>query len=269
MTRTQVAAVAGSFVGGAIFAAGLVGSFHWPAEIESVAMVVQAAVIIATGVFAWHQLGESRVLRDAQTRPYVIVDFDAQRRRPFIFLVVRNIGATAARDVQIDFQPRLASATDTAGYEVASVGLFNDGAPMLAPGVVIDMFFDSAIEREERRKGDDPLPDRYEATLTYTGHLGRRYTDRLSLDLGMYRNLTYIDEKTIDDVAKQLEKVGETLKAFRSTEKGIRVVTPEYEQQKAAEWRQKLEVRRREQAEAESQRVSQRTDVPGVDSPPT
>lgn len=44
-------------------------------------------------------------LRDAQTRPFVVIDLGSSRTS-FFDLVVTNIGATMARDVTFEFTPR-------------------------------------------------------------------------------------------------------------------------------------------------------------------
>ena len=80
----------------------------WTDVAQTILVALQLVVVVAAAIFAWSQLTEARRLREDQTRPFVIVDLDTQIR-PFFDLVVKNIGTTMARDVEIRFEPELQS----------------------------------------------------------------------------------------------------------------------------------------------------------------
>jgi hypothetical protein len=68
----------------------------WTAErVIALAAVGQLVVLVAAALFARAQVREARELRAEQARPFVVVDFELDRR-PLINLVVANLGKTMA-----------------------------------------------------------------------------------------------------------------------------------------------------------------------------
>jgi hypothetical protein len=55
---------------------------------------------------AWRQVREARRLREQQTRPFVVIDFEVAQNA-IVFLPISNIGTTLARDVRFEIEPRL------------------------------------------------------------------------------------------------------------------------------------------------------------------
>ena len=132
----------------------------------------------------------------------MVVEFDAFRRLPFIYLTVKNHGATIARNVRMTFEPPLKSSIDDKQSDIGHLGFVDDGIPTLAPGRQIETLFDSFIQRRPEN-----LPERYSVHLTYTGPDGREWPDHLELDLGVFRRLMYIDEKGLSAVVTELEQI--------------------------------------------------------------
>lgn len=56
----------------------------------------QLVLISLAALFGWKQLAHAKDLRDAQTRPFVVIDLGSSRQG-FFDLVVTNIGSTLAR----------------------------------------------------------------------------------------------------------------------------------------------------------------------------
>jgi hypothetical protein len=191
----------------------------WTSVVEAVAIAVQALVVVIALLYAKRQLGEARKLREAQTRPFVVIDFDVFRIRPMIHLVIRNCGSTLARNVSFVFDPPLSSAIDEDHGTLTEARLLSEGMPTLAPGVEVPIFFDSFIDRGEDR------PDAYQVSVTYEGEPGTRYEDKLLIDLGIYRNLHYIERKELHDVAKALEEIDKTLSRWNASSGGLHVRT--------------------------------------------
>ena len=65
---------------------------------------IASATKVAAGVSAL-SLQEMKEARDQEIAPYVVVYFDMPRGEHFIYLVVKNIGRSIARDVQTPIQP--------------------------------------------------------------------------------------------------------------------------------------------------------------------
>lgn len=61
------------------------------------------------GLLVWLQVHQGRQVREDQTRPYVIVDFEF--RGMLVLVSVRNLGATPAANVRIAFDRPLESPT--------------------------------------------------------------------------------------------------------------------------------------------------------------
>jgi hypothetical protein len=185
------------------------------------AAVAQTIIVGAAAVFAFRQVREAQLTREDQSRPFVILDFDLSRP-PFIHLVIKNIGATMARRVRIQTDPPLASSFDKNGQSepIAKLRLFSDQIPTMAPGREIRTFFDSFSQREQQQ-----LDDVYQVTITYEGERGRSYVDEMVLDLGIYRNTTFIDQHTIHDVHKQLKRIADEVRRWSASGSGIKVVS--------------------------------------------
>jgi hypothetical protein len=77
---------------------------------------------VAVGVVALGQLLEARRLRNDQTRPYVVA-FAEPSPAAFavIDLVIKNFGRTAARDVQVQFEPTVRRASGSEPKEAVQL----------------------------------------------------------------------------------------------------------------------------------------------------
>jgi hypothetical protein len=62
----------------------------------------------------WNQVREARRLREQQSRPFVVIDFDIERGVVETYLEVANLGNSLARDVTFEITPPLASAACSA-----------------------------------------------------------------------------------------------------------------------------------------------------------
>jgi hypothetical protein len=183
------------------------------------AAAAQTIIVGAAAGFAYRQVREAKLTREDQSRPFVILEFDLSRPL-FIHLVIKNIGRTMARRVRIQTDPPLASTFDTKGQRepVAKLRVFAEEIPTMAPDREIRTLFDSFPDREGQK-----LDDVYRVTITYEGERGRSYVDEMVLDLGIYRNITYIEQHTIHDVHKQLKKIAEELRRWSGS--GLKVVS--------------------------------------------
>jgi hypothetical protein len=101
--------------------------------------------------------------RDQEIAPYVVVYFEHPNEEQILSLVVKNIGKSTARDVRIQFKPKL---INTSGVSLCELPVLKNGIAALSPGHEIKIFVDTIagffFERND-------LPLTYETTVTYFG----------------------------------------------------------------------------------------------------
>jgi hypothetical protein len=212
--------------------------------LQTIFIGLQLAVLAAAAVFGWSQLREAKELREEQTRPFVVIDLDSARPKSFD-LVVKNIGATMARDVKFKFDPPPESTIQEASLD--RLKMFRDGISTLPPRKEIRTLFDTGPARH-----DAGLPDVYEVTVTYQGQAGtKRYEEKIDLDFGLYWNRMYMTVRDVHDLHRELETIRkEVQKWTASFGGGILRVTPDDVEKRVKEIERDLEDRRREEGDA-------------------
>jgi hypothetical protein len=177
------------------------------------------ALVVATvaGVLVWLQVRHGRQVREDQTRPYVIVDFEFQGM--LVMIAVRNIGTTPAREVRIGFDPPLQSPLEDSPMDFA---VFSEGIPMLAPGRAIRLAFGTGPQFFPDEGEGVPL--RYEARVQYTNLEGKRYEDPpLILDLLPFKH-SAVDREDLHQIYQNLKDIKNLMKSWTS-ERRLRVNT--------------------------------------------
>lgn len=136
----------------ALVLAGVLATVAWVvvAGDSNDGIVAAAQVAAAVGTFilaglAFAQVSEMRKSRIAQERPQVIVDTD-HSRPPWVFIVVKNIGGGAARNVTFEFSAPIDAPEGQDNpfwVPISEQGLFAQGLSYLAPGTEITFFWGS------------------------------------------------------------------------------------------------------------------------------
>lgn len=171
---------------------------NWGAA-EWAAFGTVAAILVGGAIALW-QVFEVRTQRKEQARPFVVVDFEF--RSILVYLQIRNIGTTIARDVSITFDKPLES-TLSRPREIDDSPLLKRPIPMIAPGRRISLLFDSFTARAD----NGTLPMDYIVTLSYRDVHGNRFEDpSYPLDLGVYAE-TAIDPKGLPELVRELEQI--------------------------------------------------------------
>ena len=166
-------------------------------------LAAQLLVLIAAASVAWFQAKEAKRLREDQNRPFVVIDVDFVGTSE-LFLYVKNVGTSLARDVKIEVDPPLSSAID---IPVEKFKMLRDGIATLAPGKELRTFFDQGFRRDESE-----LPLVYRATLTYADDRRKRhFRESMDLDMEQYMHLHFVERRDIHDVYKQLKEIGKNL----------------------------------------------------------
>jgi hypothetical protein len=167
----------------------------------------QLLLLSLAAVFGWRQLAHAKDLRNAQTRPFVVIDLGSSRQG-FFDLVVTNIGSTMARDVTFEFDPPMV--TSKQYMDIYELKAFEEGISTLPPGKEFRTLLDFAPPRYKEK-----LPDFYRVKVNYRGDPGdRTYADVMDLDFGLYWNRRYITLRDIHDVHKQLETIAKEMQRW-------------------------------------------------------
>jgi hypothetical protein len=166
-----------------------------------------ALVAVGAAAVAFVQLGEARRLRVEQAAPYVVVTMEPSPAAQWVIdLVIRNLGATAATDVELAITPPIERAAGERGAV-----LLPETIPVLVPGQEYRTLWDTAIARK-----DSGLPDRYEATVTFKDSHGKAAEPlRFVLDWSPLWLRDVVTVYTEHDAAKALREINKTLKESR------------------------------------------------------
>jgi len=210
-------------------------------DIAGVAILAaQLVVLTVAAIVAWHQVREARRLREAQTRPFVVVDFEVESF--LAFLTVSNIGSTLARNVRIKIDPPLESLIEN---PLAEMKMLREGIATLAPGKRMRTLYDNLAHRKLGQ-----LPDVYAVEVAYTDETGRPFAEQLDLDLAVYWNLTTVERRDIHDIHQRLKDMLAEMKRWTSgTRRGLLTLSPADVRAENERTRQYLEERRAEREE--------------------
>lgn len=193
------------------------------------------AAIVAAAI-ALRQLRAHFETTRAQSRPYVIVDFAF--KSILMQIEIKNIGATAASDVNLRVDPPFESSLRDQAETLNSIFAEPEKISMLAPGRRILYTFDRAPDYYKANR-----PERYTVTASYTDMPVQhhrpwrrawrreviRYTDTYVLDFrqwsqattesgydNMNWNIAKRQERRTEKAAKALTTIAESLKQHDS-----------------------------------------------------
>jgi hypothetical protein len=140
-------------------------------------------------------LEEMREMRDTQTAPNIFIYFDQMKGESptKIFLVIKNAGASQARDVRVTFEPEL---QNDHTYSLKHIRQLTEHIPSLPPGGEIRHAFAFTIKY---LNAQPPLPMEYRVRTTYYG--GVKKSERLveqviSLDSFIGLRINRVEEKS-------------------------------------------------------------------------
>jgi hypothetical protein len=173
-------------------------------------------ILCASLIYVRRQVGEARQLREEQTRPFVVVDLEAEVP---IHLTIENVGPTVARNVRLEFAEPLKSTFEDPWPPEGSK-LLSDGIPTLPPRKRFRFFFDSFPERLSAG-----LPMTFAVTVRYSGgpqDRPRPYEDRYILDLTFLTGLGEVRQKGSHEIAESLEALLKEVKRWTDGTQGIK-----------------------------------------------
>lgn len=217
-------------------------STNWT-EVVAIGTLFQCLVILIAAIVAASQLRESRRLRRAQTRPYVVVKLETTPvERSLVNLVIENIGATPALNVTFQVTPELTSSIDKPGdNRLTEWSVLSSGIPHFAPHQQVRTLLDSLITRMAT---ESPFPRSYIFTTSYSGIGDKKpYRESIEINFGAFIGSHYVVEKGIHDVAKSIEEIHRLMKGWSEGFSAMRVLTGDldaFRQRQKVEWNRRI-----------------------------
>jgi hypothetical protein len=163
-------------------------------------------VAVVAAVFAKNQVQEARRVREEQSQPQVIVDFEPHSI--LMQIVVTNTGATTARSVKVAFDPPLTSTLiETRKTMLLDAKILTDGIASLPPGKTYKLLFERTPDRYDR----PDLPRSYTATASWV-HGKKKFEEVYILDFDIYYGYNSVQVYGVHDAAKALRDMRSTMK---------------------------------------------------------
>lgn len=189
-------------------------------QINAILAIIQIITIIGLGITAWlnYQMADAARhstevsdktlkhimdVRDEETAPYILVYFEIPYGDTLVYLVIKNIGKSPARDIHIECNPHIQSTLSHA----ERYSPITRGIPSLAPHQEIRTIFDVFIDRMGAN-----LPMTYTIKLMYKGGIGNRQRqDEQIADISMYNSRMFAKQKDFQDLVKATEKMSKAV----------------------------------------------------------
>ncbi len=174
----------------------------------------------ALAVFAMLTLGSAALDSRKRTRPYVVAEF---RVVPFSYkrldLVVRNAGATAARDLVVRFDPPFLESGKRGALGDFVARRYSEAIPVLGPGQELASVLHVDLDKPEA----NDVSERLVVSVEYSRHgvFRRKYTEEFPLRRVIYTEQVFSvssdsPEGRLRKIAEELAGIGTTLKKDQS-----------------------------------------------------
>jgi len=181
----------------------------WTELWGTVATIATTVILLVSAIVAIRTYGNARELREEQTRPWVVLDFDTPVDPILTDLSIRNIGPTVARNASFSFEPELESTFDSGKrgrLPMREWTIIASGIRTLPPNREYRMLFDRGPDRF-----DANLPNSYEVAIRYEGPTERLYEETQILDLSPLIQMEAVKPKRLHDIGQELERIRKTL----------------------------------------------------------
>ena len=144
--------------------------------------------------------------RDQQIAPYVVVFFDHQTDSPIFDLVIKNTGRTAARDVEVTFEPPLQ--TSLKNYDIEQLAFIHQVIPTLPPEYEIR----ASVDVIDNALKSVTLPKQYRVKVTYSGGIkAEKREAEYILDLNIFNGILETHTRSLTDLTKAVEIISDKL----------------------------------------------------------
>ncbi|RJQ52261.1 MAG: hypothetical protein C4521_10315 [Actinobacteria bacterium] len=172
-------------------------------------MVTLATILIALGVLSMALITRSMItelhsLREAEFRPFLTMDFVVTYGKPWIHLVVKNLGKEMATNVRLELQPEL---LDWKGRSLQDSSELQKALRFMPPGREVRFFVGVADEYFGQQK-----PMAFHADIRYANPGGsRQFHEEAELDLSNYEEFATLTTKDMNELASRLDDLGKSL----------------------------------------------------------
>lgn len=169
------------------------------ADVATIAAAVFTAAAAGVAFFA---ILHARKLHNEASQAYVAVTMEPNEHfMEMVELVVKNTGATAARDVRLSSSPELMRTGSPVPAQFRPVRM-----PSVIPTLVPGQEWRTSWDLRHIRLETD-LPKEYTIKVSYQGIGSKRQEETYVLDWDTYYQNGYLGTRTIHHVAKRLEEM--------------------------------------------------------------
>jgi hypothetical protein len=189
------------------------------ALVALITVVLTAVITITTIVYArlTHlMLSEARRAREAQTEPQLAVYAEDSVSIHFKDFVIRNIGAAPAYKIRFKV---LEDFVYDKEQRFSTLPFVMNGIRYLAPNQKFSFFFTNLLE-EFDRKVAAPL----KVHVSFENREGRQYDEVFTIDFAEAKDLTHLERKNLETVARQLESISRDIGHFCSGYRKLHVI---------------------------------------------
>ena len=219
---------------------------RWPdtaSWVAAASTLLTLAVAVVAAFYAKSQVDHARNERRDRDRPFVTVSIQPSHSI-VANIVIKNEGATLAKDVRLSFDPAWES-SDPKRTKIRDSKIFREGIPNLVPGQEIRIFADMF---PDRYKTD--LPTSYRVEVGCEGPGRARYDETYTLDFDVFHGYSTATLYSIHDVAYALQKMNQRMGGWTEHEGGpLRIISRDGDKIDAAEATEMDERRKRIEAE--------------------
>jgi hypothetical protein len=163
---------------------------------------------------------EARLARERANSPLIAVYFEFLKGGWILNVTVENVGTGLARDVGVQFRPSIPGHD---GASISSLPVNSAVIPILKPGQKFSQFVAGApaFFSDEAK---NPLGYRAAVSARNQAGIAMELVE-YPLDLSIYKGSRIADEKGLDDIAKSLKDISETLQRVLAWD-AIKIKTP-------------------------------------------
>ncbi len=167
-------------------------------------------VTICYAVFTWRLVKETRITREADLRPYIIVDTILRRGR--FHLVVKNIGRSPAENVLFSFDK---SFENMFGRRIEEFSLFKNGIRLLQSGkeYVIHLGMSHLFLKNEADK--EKYPSSFSIYVEYSYFQGiKKHKEEFAINLEEYANTEHFPNELVESLDSLSSSVNKQLNSL-------------------------------------------------------
>jgi hypothetical protein len=199
--------VAVQIIGAAINVLALLGLFY---NLKKTRDITDAT--IKSMQISERNLAEMHDARIQENAPHVIIYIDTQPDDiNLLYLIIKNIGKTVAKDITFEFNPTLMSGFTNHLHEFDSP-IIREGIKSLAPGQEVRRMLDAVTNYfgDVAKLLESPLPLRYHVKVSYSGGmLDEKETSEQIIDLTMFKGVGKIVQKDEKDLIRAVENMAQ------------------------------------------------------------